>query len=56
MGKRDFTQTMKDFAADEGHGDIMVLAVMSHGSNEKEGFSIMTSNYEGLEVESDIIE
>ena len=55
MGKRDFIQTMKNFAADEGHGDIMVLAVMSHGGEDHRGIKIITSNYEELDIEFDVI-
>ena len=55
MGKKDFIQTMKDFASDDGHGDIMVLAVMSHGGEDHAGIKILTSNYEELKIESDVI-
>ena len=55
MGKRNFIQTMKNFAADEGHGDIMVLVVMSHGSEDHRGIKIVTSTYDELDIEFDVI-
>lgn len=55
MGKRDFIQTMIDFAADEGHGDMMVLAVMSHGIKHFGEFRIVTSDYDELDIETDVI-
>ena len=55
MGRRDFIQTMIDFAEDERHGDIMVLAVMSHGVMEDGEFRIVASNYERLDIETDVV-
>ena len=55
MRRMDFHQTMKNFAADKNHGDIMVLAVMSHSSEEHTGIKILTSDYEELDLETDIV-
>ena len=55
MRRRDFLQTMENFAADKNHGDIMVLAVMSHSSEEHTGIKILTSDYEELDLETDIV-
>ena len=55
MRRMDFLQTIENFAEDENHGDIMVLAVMSHSSEEHTGIKILTSDYEELDLETDIV-
>ena len=55
MRRMDFLQTMHNFAADKNHRDIMVLAVMSHSSEEHTGIKILTSDYEELDLERDIV-
>ena len=55
MTKKDFIQTIKTFANADNHGDIMVLAVMSHGRENHAGVKLLTSNYEELDMEFDII-
>jgi len=51
----EFTKAIVEFAEDNGHGDIAVLVVMSHGEPGEASGKIIASDGQKVDIENDII-